>query len=218
MSSEIHIEGVPLIGLYMVVTEEFSLLGVNDDSVASIVENELHVDVTISTILGSKLVGCLAVGNSNGLVVSDRITPDEYRILEKITDVLTISSKMTCLGNAIAVNDRGGIAHPEIEEQSLDKIQEFLDIEIIKGTVGGMKTVGTSMVATNRGALLNPNVREWESEKIEKVMGVQCVTGTVNFGSELVKTGVVANTKGYIVGADTTGYEKGRIEEALGFI
>ncbi len=218
MSNELLIEGTPLIGLYMVVTEEFAILGIQDDSVKALIEEELDVSVFSTTLLGSKLVGCLAVGNSKGIVVSDRITREEYESLKKIGDVLTVPSRMTCLGNVIAVNDRGGIAHPEIEDRTLEKIQKFLEIEIIKGTIGGMKTVGTSVVATNRGALLNPNAREWESKKVEEIMKVPWDTGTVNFGSELVKTGVVANTKGYIVGADTTGFEKGRIEEALGFI
>jgi translation initiation factor 6 len=33
----------------------------------------------------------------------------------------------------------------------------------------------------------------------------------------MVGTGVVANSKGYIAGEDTTGFELGVIEDALGF-
>ena len=70
-------------------------------------------------------------------------------------------------------------------------------------------------VVTNRGGLLNPNASEWEVKRVEEVMGVEVGTGTVNFGSDMVGTGLVANSKGYIAGKDTTGFELGIIEEFL---
>ncbi|RLI16358.1 translation initiation factor IF-6, partial [Candidatus Bathyarchaeota archaeon] len=38
-----------------------------------------------------------------------------------------------------------------------------------------------------------------------------------NFGVPLIGAGLLANSKGYAAGAETTGYELGRIEEALRF-
>jgi len=73
-------------------------------------------------------------------------------------------------------------------------------------------------VVTNRGGLINPNSKEWEVRKIHEVLGVEVEPGTVNFGSDMVGTGLIANTKGYIAGRDTTGFELGVIEEALGFV
>ena len=42
--------------------------------------------------------------------------------------------------------------------------------------------------------------------------------GTVNHGYPVIGSGLVANTKGAIIGKLTTGIEMGRIEEALGFL
>jgi translation initiation factor 6 len=42
--------------------------------------------------------------------------------------------------------------------------------------------------------------------------------GTVNHGDPMIGTGLVANSKGAIIGRNTTGIEMGRIEEALGFL
>jgi len=42
--------------------------------------------------------------------------------------------------------------------------------------------------------------------------------GTINYGFPLVGSSLLANTKGYVAGLETTGIELGRIEEALGFI
>ena len=42
--------------------------------------------------------------------------------------------------------------------------------------------------------------------------------GTVNHGSPVIGSGLIANSKGAIIGNQTTGIEMGRIEEALGFL
>jgi len=40
----------------------------------------------------------------------------------------------------------------------------------------------------------------------------------VNFGQDMVGAGLVANSRGYVVGEDTTGFELGIVEQALGFV
>jgi translation initiation factor 6 len=207
-----------MVGLFAIVTEHIAIVGSPDRGLPEIIRDVLDVDTVETTIMGSRLVGCLLVGNSRGVVTSNRILRDELEKIEEITDVLEVDTPMTCLGNVLAVNDFGGLAHPDLEESVIKDIEEFLDIEIVKGTVGGLKTVGMSVVATNSGALVNPGIREWEIDRVKKTFNVPMESGTVNFGTELVGTGVLANSKGYLVGADTTGFEKGRIEEALGFI
>jgi len=81
-----------------------------------------------------------------------------------------------------------------------------------------VKTVGMAATVTNNGGLLNPNANEWEIKKVKDMLKIDVMTGTVNFGSDMVGTGLVANSKGYIAGEDTTGFELGIIEEALGFL
>ncbi len=158
----------------------------------------------------------MVCGNSNGAVVNSLVSMKELEKLKKVTEVKTIDSNVTCLGNVVCVNDKGAIVHPDVDFDEI--LSDFLDVEIEKGTIGGVKTVGMSAVVTNKGGLLNPNASEWEIKKVEEVMGVEVGTGTVNFGIELVGTGLIANSKGYIAGKDTTGFELGLIEEALGVI
>ena len=50
------------------------------------------------------------------------------------------------------------------------------------------------------------------------IFDVNVMIGTVNHGSPVIGSGLVANTKGAIIGNLTTGIEMGRIEEALGFL
>ena len=209
------IRGNPLIGLYIKATENVAIVGLNEKNAIDAVKEELEVDVVITSIAGSELVGALVAANSNGIVVSNLTTKKEIEKLSKYFDVTVIDTQMTCLGNNLCINDRGGIAHPELDDKTLEKIKDSLDVEIVKGTIGGIKTVGMAAVITNKGGLANPNVNEWEIKKISKVMGVDIMSGTVNFGNDMVASSLVANSKGYVAGRDTTGFELGLIEEAL---
>ncbi len=215
MPKLLAIKGVPLIGLYIRATEDFAVLGVDDEKAKDYLREELDVDVVVTTVMGSELVGALVCGNSNGLVVNSRIGMKELEKLKSVSEVKTVDSNITCLGNVVCVNDRGAIVHPEVDEEIERVVAEFLNVDVARGTIGGVKTVGMSAVVTNRGGLLNPNASEWEIKKVEDVMRVEVGTGTVNFGVELVGTGLVANSRGYIAGKDTTGFELGLIEEAL---
>ncbi len=212
---KLAVNGNPLIGLYAKVSENFAIVGVRDGGLISALRERLDVDIVVTKISGSELVGAMVALNSNGAVVSNYILSDELRILKSKMDVLVVDTPMTCLGNNLCINDRGGVANPEMDADMIEDIGDFLDIDLVPGTVGGIKTVGMAAVVTNRGGIANPNINEWEIKKLEEVTGVEILTGTVNFGNDMVGSSLLANSKGYVVGRDTTGFELGVIEEAL---
>ncbi|AEA47761.1 translation initiation factor IF-6 [Archaeoglobus veneficus] len=212
------IRGNPLIGLYIRANEHAAVLGVDDEAAKQMLKDKLDVEVVVTTIAGSELVGAMAAANSNGIAISSHATSKEIERLSKVFDVHVIETHMTCLGNIVCVNDRGAIVHPEAEEKLVAQVSKALDVDVVKGTIGGIKTVGMAAAVTNNGGLLNPNANEWEIKRVEEALGVEVGVGTVNFGHDMVGTGLVANTKGYIAGRDTTGFELGVIEEALGFV
>ncbi|ADC64221.1 translation initiation factor eIF-6 [Ferroglobus placidus DSM 10642] len=218
MPKLLAIHGSPLIGMYVRANEDYAIIGVRDHKAEEAIKEELEVKVIRSTILGSELVGAMLAMNSSGAIVSDLILEKELKKIEKYVDVYKVSSKMTCMGNVILMNDRGAIVHPEVEESIINVLKDELKLKVAKGTVGGIKTVGMAAVVTNSGGLLNPNASEWEVKRVEETLEIETATGTVNFGSDMVGTGVVANSKGYVAGKDTTGFELGLIEEALGFV
>lgn len=218
MAELLAVHGNPLIGLYARVSDEFAVVGIRDVKFEQILREELDVETVRTTVAGSELVGAMVAMNSEGIIVSKHVMSKELERLEKIAEVLVLDTDVTCMGNVIAMNDRGAVVHPDLESEVLLEISDFMNIDVSKGTVGGIKTVGMSCVVTNRGALVNPNTSEWEMKKIEEILKVEPVKGTVNFGSEMVGTGLIANSKGYVAGKDTTGFELGVIEEALGFL
>ena len=73
-------------------------------------------------------------------------------------------------------------------------------------------------VVTNKGCLCHPKITEEEKQHLEDLFEVNVMIGTVNHGYPMIGSGLVANTKGAIIGNRTTGIEMGRIEEALGFL
>ncbi|MDK2795403.1 MAG: translation initiation factor 6 [Archaeoglobaceae archaeon] len=209
------VRGNPLIGLYAKVSDNFAVVGISDENLQSSLKEILGVEVLTTTIAGSELVGAMLVINSRGVVVSSSITSKELERLRRKVEVKVVDTPMTCMGNNFCVNDKGGISHPDMDSKIVEEVSDFLDVEIAHGTLGGIKTVGMAGVITNKGGIVHPNATEWELKKVAKLMGVEALKGTANFGNDMVGSSILANSKGYLVGRDTTGLELGIIDEAL---
>ena len=71
------------------------------------------------TIGGSKQVGILTTGNSNGLLVHPDTTEEEMEtIRDSLPDSIKIQKldeKLSALGNVIACNDYVALLHPDID-------------------------------------------------------------------------------------------------------
>jgi translation initiation factor 6 len=157
--------------------------------------------------------------NSKGAIVTDFADYDAIKIIEdKGLDVCIIKDKLNATGNNILVNDNGALVHPDLKDGSIKDIKRALDVPVFRGTIGALNTVGMAAVVTNNGLLCHPKTSEEEKLQLEKVFGVNVMIGTINHGSPVIGSGLVANTKGAIIGNLTTGIEMGRIEEALGFL
>ncbi len=209
------------IGVFLAVTEEYVFIRPDvEEELAGVIEEELESVLVGSTIGGSTTVGSLCTGNSSGIVTSGRIMAFEQESLYEDTglSVIELPGRINAAGNVILANDTGAVVHPELSDAAVESISTGLDVEVSKGTIGGMETVGSAAVATNDGVLCHPKTTEQEFETIESVLGVPADIGTINYGGPLIGAGLVANSRGYIAGDDTTGPELGRIEEALALL
>jgi len=171
------------------------------------------------SIADANIVGSLLSINSNGAVVTDFADENAIKIIKaEGLDVCVICDKLNATGNDILVNDNGALVHPSLEKNSVKEIEETFNVPVYKGTIADLNTVGMAAVVTNKGLLCHPKVSDKEKRELEKVFDVEVMIGTVNHGSPIIGSGLVANTKGAIIGNATTGIEMGRIEEALGFL
>jgi translation initiation factor 6 len=209
------------VGVYANVTDDVLIVApaTEDELVESLTE-ELSVPVVETTLGGSSTVGSLAVGNENGLVVSEQVTDTE---IERITDavettVARVPGKLNAAGNVILANDAGAVVHPDLTEDAVEVVESTLGVPVESVRLADVQTVGTAAVATNDGVICHPQATEEQLQTVEEHLDVYADLGTINYGAPLVGSGLLANASGYVVGEDTTGPEIGRIEDTLGFV
>ncbi|WOF15761.1 translation initiation factor IF-6 [Methanoplanus sp. FWC-SCC4] len=220
MTETIDFTGDENIGVYTRVFEDHAFVPLNaPEEYVSVLEKRLGVEVVKTTIQGSSIIGSLLVGNSNGMITSGLATAEESEILKSYGNVMFLSRTMNAAGNIILANDELAVVHPGTPERVVEKISDFLDVPVLMMTIGGIPTVGMAAVATNTGILVSPGITAQELKELEEIAGELPIgTGTVNMGSSLVGTGLLANSKSFIAGSSTSGYELGRIEDVFGFV
>lgn len=188
-------------------------------SVKQLIASVLDVKVVELCIVDSTIVGSLVTLNSFGAVITEFADEHTLKTMKgQGLRVFPIKDVINAAGNDILANDHGALVHPEIKTSTMKKIGETLGVPVQKGTIAGLGTVGMAAVVTNKGCLCHPKVTEEEKQQLGKVFDVEVMIGTVNHGFPMIGSGLVANTKGAIIGNLTTGIEMGRIEEALGFL
>jgi translation initiation factor 6 len=178
----------------------------------------LNVELVETTVQGSTIIGSLVAGNSRGIVMSGLATDNEIAILKKHRKILLLKDSMNAAGNIIMANDTFAAVHEDMPSELAKEIGEFLEVEVIHLTLGGVKTVGMAGVATNKGIIVHPRATPHQIARLEEVAKIPVGTGTINMGSALVGTGLLVNETGYIAGNATSGFELGRIEDVFGFL
>jgi translation initiation factor 6 len=215
--------GSSYIGIFAVCTESLVLLPPHlSQKLLGEIERALQVRAIRTSIAETSLLGCLAVGNSQGFIFSPYTLDSELQTIKEQTEGLKSTrlpyrDKMTTAGNIILANDYVALVHPQLSDKTVEAIADTLGVTVYKGTIGGLKTVGMAAVATNKGIVANKDATQDELEFLEEIFELPVAIGSVNFGVPLIGAALLANTKGYAAGYETTGAELGRIEDALGF-
>jgi len=215
----LKIAGSPLLGVFARCTEKIVLVPYEAGPEATkALEKGLQVDAVRLLAGGSSVLGSVISANSNGFVVTHHAGEEEMKVLREHGRVARLPAKINAAGNVILTNDSAALVHPGLSARACRAVTETLGVKVVKGTIGGLKTVGMAAVATNKGLLVHPRISEAEVAVLEELFELPVDVGTVNLGSPLVGSGVLANGHGYLAGEETTGPELGRIEEALGFL
>ncbi len=207
------------IGVYITASDKYVLMPEGVDSeVVDLARQVLGVEPVIGLIGQSRLLGVLAAGNSNGLLVGSTVREDELQAIKEALPDINVSvvpSRNNAIGNLVAANDRAALVYPDFDSESIRIIRDTLDVEVVKRPIAGITTVGSVLVVTNRGGLVHPDAGEDEISFLQDLFKVPILTGTVNFGMSFVRTGLVANSRGALAGGETTGPELARIQMAL---
>jgi len=215
----LNILGSPVLGVFASCNDE--LVFVPQDASPETVkdlEESLGVVACRTSVSGSSVIGSLMCSNNNGVIVAGFILDKEIRAIRKHIKAARLTEQLNAAGNLILANDTSALVNPDFSTKTIKMIEKTLGVEVKRGTLGGLKTVGMAGIASNKGVLVHPKSSPAEIALVEEHFKLPVDIGTVNFGSPLVGSGILGNSKGYVVGLDTTGPEIGRIEDALGYL
>ena len=216
----VDIFGTPHVGLFLVISERYCIAprGLTDKKLALIGES-LGVEVCTASVASSHILGPLIAMNSNGVLLPSTTLVEEFENIKRsLKDIRVekLPSRLTALGNLIAANDKGAIVSPEFSQKEAAVISDTLGVEVVKAAIANRPYVGSICILTNKGGLIHIEASEEDMKLVEQTCGVAPMHGTVNDGVRFVKSGLVANSKGALIGARTNGPELMTISRALG--
>lgn len=211
-----RLNGSPYVGIFATVTEKIGLFPKNTPSgQLQKFEEIFGIESITINIANSALIGVLAIGNSKGFIVSEIAEEKEIEEMASIGLKVKKLPSIAAVGNLFELNDSKGVCSRIFSNQLKTEIEKFLGISIEYGTIAESDLIGSSMVATNKGFIMNPNSSKEEFNSIKKIFSLNGVIGTANYGDNFVGNSIIANSKGAIVGEQTSGYELIRIDEGL---
>jgi translation initiation factor 6 len=210
--------GSPNIGVYCHSNETTAILppGLTKKKLDR-VRQYLGVRACVTNIGGCSLLGVLITSNSNGMVLPHTIHDHELKAVQDTLAmrVTVAQERWTAFGNIVLANDNGAVIHPGAPESLAKTVAETLSVDIVTATIGGLPYVGSLAVATNKGVLANHAITDHERAVIEKALKVPVEPGTINGGIPYIRAGLLANTKGAVVGPLTSGPELMAITRTL---
>ncbi len=212
-----EIQGSPFVGVYAVCNDSIAVLPAQADN-TGVFEKTLKVEIHKTLLGGSPLIGSLMVLNSRGAVITNFASEEDVKFLFDKLNILFIEDKINAVGNDILANDKAAMVHVDFDPDTVNLIEEALEVEVVKGTIGGIKTVGSAAVVTNKGMIVHPQVSDDEIDFLKDLFGVPVYITTANYGSLYLGASVVANSHGAVVGERSTNVEVDRIENALDII
>jgi translation initiation factor 6 len=216
--------GNPNVGLFGWANNKICLLGKGfKHKYVQEIQNALKVPVYQISLCETDLIGIFCVGNNNGIVVPSLITPNEEKELERICHkagmtLTVVSTELTALGNNILCNDFSALVNPEFSARVKKIIRQALNVRLNPGTIAEHGITGSLCVIRDNFAVTTRSITDPEEAKLQELFGVTCFKGTLNFGSPNIRSGMIINSNGFVIGDMSTGIEITDIDEALGFL
>ena len=194
------------IGVSILCTENYALVPIETpDALVNLIESTMKV-TTIR--LAERIIGSLVVGNSNGFIISNVIAKEVVEQIESTNLPVYQAPEFFAFGNVVLTNDFGGIISPIVPPTIRENIQRILKVPLEIKTIANSDLVGSLGYTTNYGGLITPLANEDEVKELKGLLNLQEIgVGSVNKGSEFIASGIVGNSKGMLIGRQTTGIE-----------
>lgn len=211
------VNGNPHLGVCCAANERVALISEPvEDVVVRDLREALGVEVILTTVAGSMVVGSLASLNSNGVVLSNLAEEHEIARMPSSLNVGFMPDKINAAGNNILANDKAACVHPAASKGTVKMLEDVLEVEVQKRSIAGIDTVGSTSIVTSKGLLCHPRTGEDELKALSELFGVPATLATLNYGTPYLGACAVANSRGAYVGSRSTPIELGRLEDGLG--
>lgn len=184
-TEEIHgnVFGSPLLGLYSVMNNNGILFApvIQKEEIESIKKEikEKGFDTNVD-LLETKFTAI-----SNNIVVNNKkclINPKMYnkKIKDKIKDILDVETipiqleNFNVIGSIVFANDNGFIAHPGLNDNEIDIIEEALGVHGGIGTAnGGVPFLSLCLVGNNKSVVFGEATTAFEQQRIIEALGFE---------------------------------------------
>jgi translation initiation factor 6 len=212
--------GNPNVGLYGYCTKKYLLIGPE-------VPRQLHADfakvfnreVKEITIAGSSLIGVFLAGNDHVVLIPSIAYPEEIEKIKKLgIPYSVLSTRLTCFGNNTLINNSFALISPEYSASEVKQIKDALNVPILQRKIADVDTVGSVAIMNNFGCLVHYEAPQHDLDFIREKFQVEVEHGSVNLGNPYVKSGIIVNEHGFIMGGLSGGPEVIHADRTFGFI
>lgn len=212
MHFTLDFEGNCEIGAFVRMTNKYIIVGRSKNpGLLNFFQENFDCPIVETTINTIRTVGSQCAGNSKALILPDTCTDQELQhirnSLPPSVKVVRIIEKLNCLGNIILCNDHVCLATSELEDETIQILEEVLEVPVYRHTIGQESLVGTYAVINNQGMLTGPNVTAAQLKELSQIMGLRVIAGTANGGDCAVGASMVANDWVFITGSKCTNVE-----------
>ena len=146
-------------------------------------------------IAGNPYVGVFCAANDDLVVVAPDVPKSAVRHIEGALEtraVITRVGHSTVVGSLLAMNSRGILASPFIEDEELEAIGDA-----VYPLPHRLSAVGNNVLCNDRGAVVHPGYDDESLAFIKEVLDVPVVRGTVA-GVRTIGAAAVATNKGVV--------------------
>jgi translation initiation factor 6 len=119
------------------------------------------------------------------------------------------------MGNLIAATANGILASSDFSADAKKRIRQALDAKLRPADIAGMPQVGQLVVPCGSAGLICAGASDDEIAYAEDCLGIQLYRCTVNMGGMHLRSGIIANSRGMLIGSLTTPVEAQQMHEAM---
>ena len=210
------------IGVFIKLTNSYCIVPYDiNEKCLRILQKELKKKIPIikTTVIQSKCLGRLIIGNKKGIILPYETTSDEFDKIQKyVPDTVCVrrsEEKFSALANCIVNNDTSALTVPEISYQTEELLVDTLGVEVFKIGLGSEKLIGSFCVLNNNGGIISQFVSTEDQDEISSLLQIPLTIATVNCGDKYLSSGILSNDWVGFCGFQTTQSEMFVLETAL---